>query len=344
MKITESETLHSAAATDPDMLLSVENLEVHFDTLRGTVKAVRNVSFQVSRGITTAIVGESGCGKSVTAHAINRLIPVPPGKIAGGRVLFDGVDLIQLDDAEMNKIRGRKISMIFQEPMTSLNPVFRIGNQIADVFLSHEKITKEKAWKKAVELLDMVRIPSPAERARNFPHQLSGGMRQRVMIAMALASPQPQLLIADEPTTALDVTIQAQILQLLSELRKNTSLSVLLITHDMGVVAENADKVIVMYAGRKVEEADVNSLFENPQHPYTQGLLRSFPAGKRKHGKIKLKTIPGTVPDLISIGSECPFYNRCDKRLESCKNSFPEERKLRDKHSVWCHAREHTDV
>jgi len=247
-----------------DVLLSMEDVSVSFYTHRGIVKAVRHLDLKINKGDTLAIVGESGCGKSVTAHTINQLIPMPPGKIESGKVIFEGRDLLKLSDKEIASLRGERISMIFQEPMTSLNPVFKIGDQIADVFMTHQDIKREEALAKTVRLLEMVKIPAPERRIKDYPHQLSGGMRQRVMIAMALASPEPGLLIADEPTTALDVTIQAQILRLIADLKRDINMSVLLITHDMGVVAETADRVIVMYAGRKMEEANVYSLFDNP--------------------------------------------------------------------------------
>ena len=253
-------------------LLGIKGLSVNFHTRRGIVPAVRELDLHLEEGETLALVGESGCGKSVTAHAITQLIPMPPGVVAAGEIRFRGTDLLKLSEGEMRGLRGSKISMIFQEPMTSLNPVFTIGSQIAEVFLTHEKTARKEAHEKAVELLDLVKIPDPAKRAASYPHQLSGGMRQRAMIAMALASPEPGLIIADEPTTALDVTIQAQILQLLGELKERVGMALLLITHDMGVVAESADRVAVMYAGRKMEDASVEDLFANPRHPYTAGL------------------------------------------------------------------------
>ena len=252
---------------DESTLLSIQNLEVNFYTQRGVVRAVRDISFDIKKGETLALVGESGCGKSVTAHSINQLIPMPPGKIDNGKIMFEGKDLLTLSERQIRKLRGDRISMIFQEPMTSLNPVFKVGEQIADVFLTHQNITKQEAWNRALKLLELVKIPAPESRIDSYPHQLSGGMRQRVMIAMALASPDPGLMIADEPTTALDVTIQAQILDLLADLKKEISMSVLLITHDMGVVAETADRVVVMYAGRKVEEADVFDISKNRRIP-----------------------------------------------------------------------------
>jgi len=318
-------------------LLSIQNLEVNFYTQRGLVRAVRDISFDIKKGETLALVGESGCGKSVTAHSINQLIPMPPGKIDRGSIFFEGRDLLTLSRREIRKLRGERISMIFQEPMTSLNPVFKVGEQIADVILTHQDVSKQEAWKRAVNLLELVKIPAPESRAHSYPHQLSGGMRQRVMIAMALASPEAGLMIADEPTTALDVTIQAQILDLLADLKKKIRMSVLLITHDMGVVAETADRVVVMYAGRKVEEADVYDIFEKPSHPYTLGLLNSLPSNEKYRGAKRLEAIQGTVPDLLTIGSWCPYENRCPYAVEECRNSFPEETKIDKSHLSWCH-------
>ncbi|MBN2510245.1 MAG: ABC transporter ATP-binding protein [Spirochaetales bacterium] len=318
-------------------MLEIQDLSVHFNTQRGVVKAVRDLSLTIKKEETLALVGESGCGKSVTAHSINGLIPVPPGIIEKGKIIFEGENLLQKTEKEMQHIRGVRISMIFQEPMTSLNPVFTIGRQIADVFLTHHDIPREEAFSRAVNLLDMVKIPSPETRAKSYPHQLSGGMRQRAMIAMALASPEPGLMIADEPTTALDVTIQAQILRLMVSLKKRVGMSLLLITHDMGVVAETADRVIVMYAGRKVEEADVYSLFDKPAHPYTLGLLNSLPSNRKYAGASRLEAIPGTVPDLLTINDGCPFANRCPRAGDICRSVFPGETPLTEHHSVWCH-------
>lgn len=322
---------------DDSTLLSIQNLEVNFYTQRGVVRAVRDISFDIRKGETLALVGESGCGKSVTAHSINQLIPIPPGKIDKGKIMFEGRDLLTLSERQIRKLRGQRISMIFQEPMTSLNPVFKVGDQIADVYLTHQNISKQEAWNRAVKMLELVKIPAPESRAESYPHQLSGGMRQRVMIAMALASPEPGLMIADEPTTALDVTIQAQILDLLADLKQQISMSILLITHDMGVVAETADRVVVMYAGRKVEEADVFDLFERPSHPYTLGLLNSLPSNEKYRGAKRLEAIRGTVPDLLTIGDWCPFENRCPYAVDECREIFPEETVLANGHSAWCH-------
>jgi peptide/nickel transport system ATP-binding protein/oligopeptide transport system ATP-binding protein len=319
-------------------LLQVEHLVTSFHTDRGTVKAVDDVSFSVDAGKTLALVGESGCGKSVTALSIMRLIPVPPGKITSGRILFDGTDLLRLSESEMRRVRGNKISMIFQEPMTSLNPVFRVGDQIAEVLELHEKLSRKEALDRAVDLLRMVGIPSPETRIRDYPHQMSGGMRQRVMIAMALAC-NPRLLIADEPTTALDVTIQAQILELMDELRRTTGTAVLLITHDLGVVAETAEHVVVMYAGRVVEEAPVRELFHHPMHPYTQGLLRSIPSLVHEE-KRRLEAIPGVVPSLLALPVGCKFNDRCGFVMPRCHEEEPPLMALQPGHSVrcWLHA------
>ncbi|WP_319560593.1 ABC transporter ATP-binding protein [Marispirochaeta sp.] len=335
MQTTEKQTTDKRNGADT--MIDVKGLSVNFFTQRGIVKAVRNISFSIPNGKTLALVGESGCGKSVTAHSINQLLPVPPGKIVSGEIWFQGEDLLKKSEREMQKIRGVKISMIFQEPMTSLNPVFSVGKQIADVFLTHNALSKKEAWDRAVELLNLVKIPSPRKRAESYPHQLSGGMRQRAMIAMALASPEPGLMIADEPTTALDVTIQAQILDLMVSLQQRIGMSLLLITHDMGVVAETADHVVVMYAGRKVEEGDVFSLFREPSHPYTLGLMNSLPSNEKYRGAARLEAIPGTVPDLLSIGEGCPFMNRCRFATEICGKEFPEETGLSEHHSAWCH-------
>jgi len=320
-----------------DCVLSVENLHTYFYTQKGIVKAVNGVSFSVQKGRTLCLVGESGCGKSVASLSIMRLVASPPGKIVSGQIRFEGRDLLALSEDEMRAIRGRRISMIFQEPMTSLNPVFKIGRQIGEVFTYHEHMKPREARKKAIELLGLVGIPAPEKRVDDYPHQLSGGMRQRVMIAMALASPEPALLIADEPTTALDVTIQAQILDLLRDLQKRVGVSILLITHNMGVVAEMADDVAVLYAGRKVEAAPTAELLANPCHPYTLGLLNSIPANPKYRGADRLESIPGSVPNLTGLGEGCPFENRCAFAQDACRERFPEERAMSATHSVWCH-------
>ena len=299
-------------------LLEVNNLRTYFPTRRGLVRAVDGVSFYLDRGELLGLVGESGCGKSMTALSVMRLI-APPGKIVEGEILFDGQDLLKLSDAEMRQMRGDDIAMIFQDPMTSLNPVFTVGEQIAEALRLHRKLSRKEAKRAAVEAMREVAIPDPARRIDDYPHQLSGGMRQRVMIAMALAC-NPKLLIADEPTTALDVTIQAQILELLDELRKQRELAVLLITHDLGVVAEVADRVAVMYTGRIVEESPVDELFARPKHPYTEGLLRSVPKLTSEHvaRKERLETIDGTVPRPTDLPPGCHFAPRCSHRMPRC--------------------------
>ena len=321
-------------------VLKVEDLEVRFRTADGASRAVNGVSFDLSPGETLAIVGESGCGKSVTALSVLRLIPSPPGEIAGGSILFGGRDLVQASDAEMRKVRGNEISMIFQEPMTALNPVLTIGYQIAEALVRHEGLDGAAARARVVELLELVRIPEPARRAGEHPHQLSGGMRQRAMIAMALAC-RPKVLIADEPTTALDVTIQAQILSLIVGLQKRLGSAVILITHDLGVVAETADRVMVMYAGRKVEEAEVTELFAHPLHPYTRGLLASVPklalGENADQEDTRLAEIPGIVPALTELPPGCSFAPRCPLADTTCRTTEPLLRSLPQRHSVACH-------
>jgi peptide/nickel transport system ATP-binding protein len=301
------------------MLLEVKNLETQFKVKRGNVKAVNNVSFSVDKGEIVAIVGESGSGKSVTSLSVMGLVR-DPGKVTGGEILFDGDELRTKSDKEMQKIRGDKISMIFQEPMTSLNPVYRVKDQIMETILTHTDLDKKAALERTIKMLDLVGIPSPEKRVNDYPHQMSGGMRQRVMIAMALAC-DPQLLIADEPTTALDVTIQAQILELLYQLREKLGMAVMLITHDLGVVAESADRVVVLYCGRVVEQADVKDLFTKPLHPYTQGLLDSIP--KLEDDKDRLYMIKGMVPDPTNLPQGCSFADRCEKCMDKCKNAMP---------------------
>lgn len=301
------------------MLLEVKNLETEFRVKRGQIKAVNGVSFEVEKGEILAVVGESGSGKSVTSLSIMGLIR-DPGKIVGGQILFNGEDLLKKNTREMEQIRGDKISMIFQEPMTSLNPVYRIKDQIMENILTHEKVSKEEALKRSIEMLDLVSIPAPERRAYDYPHQMSGGMRQRVMIAMALSC-HPELLIADEPTTALDVTIQAQILDLINRLRKKLGMAVLLITHDLGVVAETADRVVVMYCGRVVEQAKVLDLFTDPKHPYTRGLLDSIP--KLDEDRKRLYMIKGIVPDPTHLPKGCAFADRCDHCMEKCREHMP---------------------
>jgi peptide/nickel transport system ATP-binding protein len=314
-------------------LLEVRDLRTHFDTAAGTAKAVDGVSFSVAPGETLALVGESGCGKSVTAFSVMRLIASPPGRVVGGSVLFEGRDLLSLSDTEMRALRGHRLAMIFQEPMTSLNPVFTIGEQIAEAILQHRKVARRAAWARAVELLELVHIPDPARRAREYPHRLSGGMRQRAMIAMALSC-EPRLLIADELTTALDVTIQAQILDLIEELKGRLGMGVLLITHDLGVVAQHAQRVAVMYAGRIVEQADVEQLFTAPLHPYTKGLLASIPRPGVARGR--LDEIPGMVPALTAMPAGCAFAPRCPSAFARCASAVPELADADGARSVAC--------
>jgi len=303
------------------MLLEVNDLKVEFPTRAGVVKAVDGVTFSVDSGETVAIVGESGSGKSVTSLAIMRLLQAP-GHVTGGSITFDGTDLLALSDKKMQGVRGGKISMIFQEPMTSLNPVYRVGDQIVEAVQLHTDLDKKQAWERAVEMLRVVGIPSPEDRASDYPHEMSGGMRQRVMIAMALSC-NPKLLIADEPTTALDVTIQAQILDLIYKLREEFDMGVMLITHDLGVVSEVADRVVVMYCGQVVEQAEKMELFENPRHPYTLGLLRSIPRLEEEDGG-RLYQIRGSVPNPLHMPPGCPFSDRCDYCRDECRAARPE--------------------
>jgi oligopeptide/dipeptide ABC transporter ATP-binding protein len=317
-------------------LLEVKNLQTQFPTRAGIVKSVNDVSFNIKEGELLGLVGESGCGKSITALSIMRLI-ANPGKIVGGSITFKGEELTTATDERMRAIRGDDISMIFQDPMTSLNPVYTVGEQIAEALRLHRKLDKQKAWEAAIEAMKEVAIPDSARRAKDYPHQLSGGMRQRIMIAMALAC-DPELLIADEPTTALDVTIQAQILELLNDLRKNRKLAILLITHDLGVIAEVADRVCVMYTGKIVEQAPVDEIFANPKHPYTQGLLHSVPK-MRAVGETKeqrLSTIEGTVPSPTNLPKGCHFAPRCDFKKTECEQHEIELRELNDGVKVRC--------
>jgi len=311
---------------DSAPILSVENLRTQFITSKGRFRAVDGVSFSIGHGETLGIVGESGCGKSVSALSILRLLPEPPARIVSGSVYFDGTDLLRLSESELQQIRGNRISIIFQEPMTSLNPTMTIGRQVGEVLERHQKLSVREATGKAVELLDMVQISDPRRRLKEYPHSLSGGMRQRVMIAMALAC-NPSVLIADEPTTALDVTIQAQILDLMQALQDRLGTSIIMISHDLGIIAEIANRVLVMYAGTKVEEADVDSLFENPQHPYTMGLLAAIPRLDRAaEGDVdtqKLAEIPGVVPSLKGKAIGCPFAPRCRHATDRCRTVIP---------------------
>jgi oligopeptide/dipeptide ABC transporter ATP-binding protein len=321
----------------PDRLLDVSDLKTYFDTDEGTVKAVDGVSFHLDKGETLAVVGESGSGKSVTSLSVMRLIPTPPGRIAGGQMLFEGQDLVKKSEREMRRIRGNEISMIFQEPMTSLNPVYTVGDQIAEAIVLHQKKSYNAAMRQAADMLDLVGIPEPGKRVKNYPHQMSGGMRQRVMIAMALSC-NPKLLIADEPTTALDVTIQAQILDLMRKLQSEIGMSILFITHDLGVVAEMADRVVVMYAGRAVEEAGVVPIFKDPKMPYTLGLMNSIPRVDRAAThQMRLEAIPGNVPNPLSLPQGCAFHPRCkyiDK--DRCTAAVPELVDSGDGHMVRC--------
>jgi peptide/nickel transport system ATP-binding protein len=332
-------TIARPAPVVAEPILDVEDLRTWFFTRDGIVRAVDGVSFHVMPGETLAVVGESGCGKSVTALSILRLIPSPPGRVVSGSIRFAGRDLLALDEAEMRQVRGNEISMIFQEPMTSLNPVLTIGHQIAETLTLHQGLTRKAALAKAGEMLRLVHIPETARRLGEYPHQLSGGMRQRVMIAMALAC-NPKLLIADEPTTALDVTIQAQILDLMRELKTQIDAAIVLITHDLGVVAEMAQRVVVMYAGRKAEEAPVKALFRRPLHPYTKGLLNSVPrlgASLETEEVRRLAEIPGTVPSLKEAIPGCPFASRCIFATDLCTREMPVFEEKEPGHFVACH-------
>jgi peptide/nickel transport system ATP-binding protein/oligopeptide transport system ATP-binding protein len=322
----------------PMHLLHVQNLKTYFFTFEGVAKAVDDVSFHLDKEEVLGIVGESGCGKSVTAQSIMRLIPVPPGKIVDGRILFDNVNLVDLPFEDLRLIRGKRIAMIFQEPMTSLNPVYTIGDQISEMFILHEKLSSRESWDRAIEMLRRVQIPAPERRVHEYPHQLSGGMRQRAMIAMALAC-NPEILIADEPTTALDVTIQAQILDLMIKLQEDFDTAIMMITHDLGVIAEISKRVVVMYAGKVVEEASTQAIFEDPKHPYTRGLLKSIPKlGERaSRGRRRLQEIVGIVPSLYELPAGCRFFPRCPDAMEVCNQKVPELIDLGNQHSVRCY-------
>jgi peptide/nickel transport system ATP-binding protein len=344
MTLTTSEretgALAPADISNQAPLLVVDGLRTYFDLRHGVVKAVDGVSFALGPHETLAIVGESGCGKSITALSLMRLVPDPPGRIAGGSVKLDGVDLLTLSEEAMRGVRGKDVAMIFQEPMTSLNPVLTIGSQIAEVLLLHEPISRQQAREKAVDMLRLTRIPEPEQRAKEYPHQLSGGMRQRAMIAMALAC-NPKVLIADEPTTALDVTIQAQILDIILDLQRKLGTAIILITHDLGVVAETAQRVIVMYAGRKVEEAPVDELFARPQHPYTHGLMASIPRldlmrGEAEGASGRLQEIPGMVPALTNLPEGCVFAPRCAHAEDRCRRTYPSYEEKRPRHWAAC--------
>ncbi|MDD1514858.1 ABC transporter ATP-binding protein [Priestia megaterium] len=316
-----------------EKMLQIKNLHVQFSTYGGRVQAVRGVSFDLHKGETLAIVGESGCGKSVTSQSIMRLIPTPPGRITSGSILFKSQDLTKLSEKKMRDIRGADISMIFQDPMTALNPTLRVGEQIAENIMQHENISKEKAKEKAFEMLELVGIPNPKERLKQYPHEFSGGMRQRIVIAMALVC-NPEVLIADEPTTALDVTIQAQILELFKDIQQKTDVSIVLITHDLGVVAQVADRVAVMYAGKIVEIGTRRDIFYTPQHPYTKGLLRSVP--RLDLYESELVPIAGSPPDLFAPPSGCSFAPRCPYVMEVCDRMYPVSTKLKESHQVHC--------
>ncbi len=319
-----------------DRLLEIKDLTVEYVTFNGTVRAVDRVWLTIDKGETVGMVGESGCGKSTVSLAVMRLLPNPPARIKSGEILFEGEDILKKSEEEMKQIRGGKISMVFQEPMTSLNPVYTIGKQVSESIIVHQKVSRAEAKQKAIEMLKLVKIPNPEKRFYEYPHQLSGGMRQRVMIAMALSC-NPKLLIADEPTTALDVTIQAQILELISELKRQFNMSVLLITHNLGIIAEMANRVFVMYAGQVVEEAPCDELFDYPLHPYTEALLKSIP--RLESGKGPLHTIPGSVPDLMNLPSGCRFHPRCSLAIQVCREKEPSLMKVNDKRRVRCFLR-----
>jgi oligopeptide/dipeptide ABC transporter ATP-binding protein len=317
--------------------LEIQNLTVSFSTTKGKLIAVNGISFHLNPGETLALVGESGCGKTVSALSILRLLPEPPAEILSGKIIFDGQDLLSLRAKVLQDLRGHSISMIFQDPMTSLNPVLTVGEQIAETLLRHTAMNRREALQKSADLLSRVELPSPKEKLQYYPHQLSGGMRQRVMIAMALAC-APRVLIADEPTTALDVLIQAQILELLENLKKETGMSILIITHDLGVVAEIAQRVLVMYAGEIVESGPAKALLKNPFHPYTKGLIASIPKlGTKKRPGARLEEIPGNVPSLDQRPSGCPFHPRCSWAMEICKTQNPQLRMIEAQRQVSCH-------
>lgn len=317
-----------------EKLLEVKDLAVSFQTFFGEVEAVRGITFHVNKGETVGIVGESGCGKSVTANSIMQLLPMPPAFYKRGQIIFEGEDILKKSEKEMQKIRGNKISMIFQDPMTSLNPTMRIGKQIVEGLLKHQNLNSKEAEEKAIEMLDLVSVPQPEKRIKQYPHEFSGGMRQRVMIALAMVS-NPKLLIADEPTTALDVTVQAQILDLMKNIQKKLGTSIILITHDLGVVADMCDRVIVMYAGQLMEEGTAYEIFKNPKHPYTIKLLGSVPRLDMSRYEM-LHSIDGTPPDLYRPPKGCPFYDRCDDAMIICKDHMPQKEYHTDTHYSCC--------
>lgn len=315
-------------------VLEVKDLHVSFDTYAGEIKAVRGVSFELEEGEVLAIVGESGCGKSVTAQTIMKLNPMPPARIVSGDILLAGKDIVRASEKEMMSIRGKDVSMIFQDPMTCLNPTMQVGKQLTEAIRHHQKMTREEAQKEAIRLLNLVKIPNPEQRAAQYPHEFSGGMRQRVMIAMALSC-APKLLIADEPTTALDVTIQAQIMELLQEIKEKTNTAIILITHDLGVVASMADRVVVMYAGKVVETGVAKDIFYRPSHPYTRALLKSLPTTEMSRSE-RLASIAGTPPDLLNPPVGCPFASRCESAMEICRTQFPPYFEEREGHTSAC--------
>jgi peptide/nickel transport system ATP-binding protein/oligopeptide transport system ATP-binding protein len=325
----------SEAYMDNNNLLDIQNLRTYFDVHGYVAKAVDDISLSIGKGETLGLVGESGCGKSVTAHSIIQLIPQPPGRIVGGKIIFEGQNILEYSEAQMRKIRGCRISMIFQEPMTSLNPVFSVGDQVGEVIRLHQKLSRSGTRNRVIEMFQLVGIPDPEKRLSNYPHQMSGGMRQRVMIAMALSC-NPRLMIADEPTTALDVTIQAQILDLMNTLKADSGTTILFITHDLGVIAEMAQFVVVMYAGKVMEYTDVKTIFSNPKHPYTVGLLDSIPVLGRETEGGRLKTINGIVPSLFNLPEGCLFSDRCPDVFEDCYNLKPEVYTVGENHTVRC--------
>ncbi|WP_418791534.1 ABC transporter ATP-binding protein [Phosphitispora sp. TUW77] len=319
-----------------ETLLSIEDLKTYFYTKSGVVKAVDGVSFSIEKGKTLGVVGESGSGKSITAMSILQLIQSPPGRIVSGRIMFDGVNLLELSPKEIRKIRGNEISMIFQDTMTSLNPVLTVGEQLSEVIMLHRKLDKKDAQAKTVEMLGLVGLPDPGKRVKSYPHELSGGMRQKVMIAMALSC-NPKLLIADEPTTALDVTMQAQILELMNDLKEKLNTSIMMITHDLGIIAGICDYVVIMYAGKLVEYAGIEDVFKSPQHPYTLGLLASLPKIEEEHSESRLKAIEGFPPDPRNMPFGCSFAPRCRKAVERCFREQPVSREFNERHLVSCH-------
>ena len=328
-------TISIPAPKMDDVCLDIRDLRTYFHVREGIAKAVDGVSLQLMRGETLGLAGESGCGKTVTALSILKLLDIPPGEYRGGRIIFEGRDLLKASEKEMQEVRGKRISLIFQEPMTSLNPIMSIGFQIEEALLNHKEMCRVEKRQRAIELLSMVGIPDPRRRIGEYPHQLSGGMRQRVMIAMALAC-NPKVLIADEPTTALDVTIQAQIMELMAGLQEDLGTSILLITHDLAVIAETAHRVAIMYGGKIVEEADVSTIFKNPLHPYTQGLMKSVPRIDKSSNSRRLEEIPGLVPNLYNLPEGCSFYDRCLLAKEKCRTVIPQLLAVDAGHKVRC--------